>query len=842
MIEFFANLFSVDGFPPRWHCGSWTDFHGWLYIVSDLGVWAAYTAIPAVLVYFVWQKATIPFRRIFWLFGAFILACGLTHLFDAIMFWWPAYRFLGLLEFFTAVVSWATVVALVPIVPQALALRSPQELQREIDARRKAEADLQQVNHELEGRIQERTAELVQINATLKREREWFQTTLVSIGDAVIATDTEGRITFINKVAQSLTGWTERDARHESLDVVFKIVNETTHESAPNPAIRALKEGGIVGLANHTLLISKSGREIPIDDSAAPIRDEDQNVEGVVLVFRDVTQRRKAEGSLRFLADASTTLSSLTDQKNTLQKLARLSIPFFADWCVVYLAKDAQVIERAALAHGDPAKEALLDELQARFPLQWDSPAPSAGVIRTGQSDLTASISPEYLRHAASSDEHYALLTRINPRSHVFVPLVIRDKVIGAIGFMISESDRQYTAADLVLAQELARRAAVALENAGLYQELRTADRRKDEFLAMLAHELRNPLAPIRNALELLKIDTDPQTASWAHQIMQRQVEHIVHLVDDLLDVSRIMQGKIQLKKQPTELGAAVHHALEESKPDFKAQEQQLSLSLPTDEVWLNADPTRLSQIISNLLSNASKYTDGGGKISLEAEAHDGKVTLRVRDSGIGIPQDMLQQIFVPFTQLSSSVDRARGGLGIGLSLVRSLVEMHGGTVIAHSEGLGQGSVFTVEIPTIPGRPAHTKSRWTPSPVIARRVLVVDDNHGAAQTLTLLLKRLWNHEVETVNDGLAGLEKVSGFRPDVVLLDIGLPGMSGYEVAKQIRQLSEGRSLLLVALTGYGQEEDRRKSTAAGFDLHLVKPVTAETIQEVFKHPKLDGR
>jgi PAS domain-containing protein len=233
MYEFFSQLFSSDGFPPRWHCGNWTPFHGWFYIASDIGVWSAYTAIPAVLIYFVWRKTTIPFKGIFLLFGAFILACGLTHLVDAIMFWWPAYRLLGLIEFATAVVSWATVVALVPIVPRALSMRSPEELEREIAARRLAEFNLQRANQDLEHRIQERTAELVQANATLEREREWFQTTLAGIGDAVIATDTEGRVTFVNSVAESLTGWDGDEAKAQPLEAIFKIVNQETRQPAP---------------------------------------------------------------------------------------------------------------------------------------------------------------------------------------------------------------------------------------------------------------------------------------------------------------------------------------------------------------------------------------------------------------------------------------------------------------------------------------------------------------------------------------------------------------------------------------------------------------------------------
>ena len=299
MGDFVGGLFSADGFMPRWYCGDWTDFHGWLYILSDIGVWSAYTAIPAVLIYFVWRNAKIPFKGVFLLFGAFILACGLTHLLDAIMFWWPAYRLLGLVELLTALVSWATVIALVPIVPRALSMRSPEELQREIDARAQAELSLQRANHELEERIQQRTAELVAANATLNEQRELFRTTLASIGDAVIATDTTGKVTFFNPVAESLTGWSQSEATGKLLTDVFRIVNESTRRPADNPALRALRDGKVVGLANHSVLVQRSGRELPIDDSAAPIRDDQHKLVGVVLVFRDITERRRTELALR---------------------------------------------------------------------------------------------------------------------------------------------------------------------------------------------------------------------------------------------------------------------------------------------------------------------------------------------------------------------------------------------------------------------------------------------------------------------------------------------------------------------------------------------------------------
>lgn len=298
MTEFLAHLFDTSDFPARWHCGNWSDFHGWLHILSDLGVWSAYFAIPCILGFFIARRRDLPFRTIFLLFGAFILACGTTHLMEAAIFWWPAYRLAGVIKLLTAAVSWGTVVALVPVVPKVLSMRSPEELEREIALRTKAEQELQHANAELERRVQERTTELQSANAALYREREWFSTTLASIGDAVIATDTDGRVTMLNSVAESLAGWSRREAVGQPLTAIFRIINEKTRQPVEDPASQAIQTGIIIGLANHTLLISKDGTERPIADSAAPIKDDQGAIFGAVLVFRDVSEQRKAEASL----------------------------------------------------------------------------------------------------------------------------------------------------------------------------------------------------------------------------------------------------------------------------------------------------------------------------------------------------------------------------------------------------------------------------------------------------------------------------------------------------------------------------------------------------------------
>lgn len=356
---------------------------------------------------------------------------------------------------------------------------------------------------------------------------------------------------------------------------------------------------------------------------------------------------------------------------------------------------------------------------------------------------------------------------------------------------------------------------------------LAEADRRKNEFLAMLAHELRNPLAPIRNALHILRLgETDHEAIRSASATMERQVAQMVRLVDDLLDVSRISRGKIDLRRGRIELASVVHHAAEASRPAMTAAEQDLTISLPPEPVYLMADPIRLAQVVGNLLNNACKFTDKGGRISLAAALEGGEAVIRVKDNGIGIAADQLHRIFDMFMQVDTSLERSVSGLGIGLSLVKNVVELHGGNVEAHSAGAGQGSEFVIRLPVLLDgvQPRVATTVGEPPPPTLRRVLVVDDNRDSADSLALLF-RLTGNETRTACDGLEAFKAAATFRPEVILLDIGLPKMNGYEACRRIREQPWGKSMILVALTGWGQTEDRQKSKDAGFDGHLVKPV-----------------
>lgn len=504
----------------------------------------------------------------------------------------------------------------------------------------------------------------------VRAQSELLRVTLHSIGDAIVATDAEGVITFINPIAQELIGWNEAESVGKPLASLFHIVNEETGEPSESPVAKVMASGRIAGLANHTLLISRDGTRRPIDDTAAPILDEDGQFVGVVLVFRDISERRRLE-----------------------------------------------------------------HELQQRS------------------------------------------------------------------------------------------------------QDLEERDRRKDEFLAMLAHELRNPLAPIANTLQVLRLQFGKQPdIERAGAMMARQLNHLVRLVDDLLDVSRITRGKLELRRQRLNLAALVGRTVDSVRSLMDERQHRLQIDMPPEALRLEGDPDRLEQVLANLLNNAIKYTPPGGNIHLSAAREGEEVVVRVRDSGIGIRAEALPRLFEMFQQADRVPGRLSEGLGIGLTLVRSLVEMHGGSVSASSAGPNRGSEFVVRLPALPsevGSPAPVSIAPPPSPVRPLRILITDDNLDSAESMALLLAAM-GHETRTAHDGAQALQVLDTFSPEVIFLDIGLPhGLDGYELARRIRHRPGFEKKLLVAMTGYGQDEDRQKSKAAGFDHHLVKPAALDDINRL---------
>lgn len=648
MWDFLLKLFDTSDFPARWHCGHWTRGHGWLHIISDLGVWSAYVAIPCVLIYFAWRKRTLPFRTLFLLFGAFILACGTTHLMEATIFWWPAYRLAGLIKLFTAVVSWATVISLIPIIPQALALRTPAELDAVIQERMRAEEELRQMQIDLEQRVADRTAELTRTNSALRQSEERYRVLVEALSQIVWITEADGRIVEDSPSWRAFTGQTYEEWKG----------NGWLNAVHPEDRVRA---------------------------------QEDWE--------RAVTLRSQYRTEYRVLN--------------------------------------------------------------------------AAGEYRSTEARGVPVLDPE-------------------------------GRIVEWIGVNVDVTEQ--------------RQAAAALQEAG---------RRKDQFLAMLGHELRNPLSGISGAVQVLGyVGSAEPEARAMQEIIERQTGHMVRMIDDLLEVSRISRGKIPIRLERLDLREQVRRTFEDVRPTLAASQLEATLELPAEPVWGAADPTRLGQVLVNLLQNAMKFTDPGGKVSLSLARRGDIAEIAVRDSGIGLSPELISRLFEPFTQGDGSLERSRGGLGLGLALVKGLVELQGGRVTATSAGSGKGAEFIVTLPLQLELPEENSDKdATALALSARRILMIEDQQDVSQPLRTLLERE-GHRVEVATDGPQGLALASREPPDVVLCDIGLPGgMDGYSVARALRDQPATRKVLLIAITGYGQEEDRAQGIRVGFDHYLTKPV-----------------
>ena len=638
-----------------------------------------------------------------------------------------------------------------------------------------------------------------QAERELAAERERLRITLASIGDAVISTDAECRVTYLNGVAEALTGWTQAEAAGRPLPDVFHIINEHTRQPAENPALQALRGGVAVGLANHTVLIARDGTEWPIDDSAAPMLDESGAPVGVVLVFRDVARRRRDE-------EARARLAAIVDSSED-----------------AIISKTLDSVIRTWNTGAERLFGYTAEEAVGR---------PITLIIPTDRLDEEVEILARLTR--GERIEHFETVRRAKDGRQLDISLTvspIRDaegRIIGASKVARDVTERR-RAEEALQASELRLRESV--------EALRDADRRKDEFLALLAHELRNPLAPLRNGLQVMRLASgDADVVAKTRDMMDRQLSHMVRLIDDLLDVSRISSNKMELRRTRVLLADVVSSAVETARPALEAAGHELTVSLPPEPVHLEADLTRLAQVFGNLLNNSAKYTKRGGNIRLAAVWEGDQVVVTVQDTGIGIPAFALPNIFDMFSQVDRSIERSTGGLGIGLALVKGFVEMHGGKVEAASPGQGKGSTFTVRLPVLKDRaesyPGIPAERWPDSAGSKRRILVVDDNQDSATSMAMMLQLLGN-EIRTAQDGLEAVELAEQFRPQVVLMDIGMPNLNGYEATRRIREQPWGRDMAVIALTGWGQEMDRAKSKEAGCDGHLVKPINLPDLEKL---------
>jgi signal transduction histidine kinase/CheY-like chemotaxis protein len=554
-------------------------------------------------------------------------------------------------------------------------------------------------------------------------------------------------------------------------------------------------------------------------------------------------ERHQSASVQRFLLEMSAEFVS-RDYETTLKRLAVRAVPFFADFCFFDVLSSDGSIDRVAWAHVDPDKHRLFDSVREFVPTPSSAFHPITKVLRTGQADLVPEVTDAWMRSVATNQRHLEFMQALELRSLIAVPLLVPGRTLGVLTFCYSASSgRRYCLEDLWLAEDLAHRAAIVVENAGLYHELQDAGRRKDEFLAMLGHELRNPLAPIRTAMQIfrLKGQADPELHALTDMV-DRQVQQLTRLVDDLLDVSRLGHGKINLRMKPVDLKSVVAAAIESSRPLIDARKHALRVSLPRQAVEVQGDAGRLVQVVANLLNNSAKYSDDGGRIDLTMEVIGELAVMRVRDMGIGIDPAILPTIFDLFTQVSGSTSRSESGLGIGLALVRKLVELHGGCVQAVSAGLGHGTELVVRLPlflkvsadhaSAPERP------WSAMNAPPRRILLIDDNRDAADSMAMLL-RFAGHEVRTAYDGQTALALARLEPPEVVICDICMPGMCGFELGRLLRQDLGLRNTLLVALSGYAQDEDQRRSQEAGFNAHLPKPVRLDSLNALLANVDL---
>ena len=656
---------------------------------------------------------------------------------------------------------------------------------------------------------------------------------VASSDDAIVSKTLEGRILSWNAGAERIFGYTAAEAIGQPITMIIP----PEHHAEERRILDQVRQGNRVDHFD-TIRVTKDGRRIAISLTVSPVRDSRGVIIGASKVARDISERKRAEQILleseRRLAAEAAALARLNELSTRLWRTRNLSEGL--DEILT------AVIELLGAENGN------IQLLDSESPLSREVSAADdflrAEALRSGQ---------RIIIEDTETDDTYApyraAARAAGYRSLVSTPLLSADgEPVGLVATYFRSihrpSEQELRRFDLYLRQandfiERCKLEQVLRQNEAA---LRDADRRKDEFLALLAHELRNPLAPIRYTLAANKKGgRTPEQRTEAEEVIERQVAHMSRLLDDLLDVSRITRSRLELKKSSTELTAVVSSAIETARPIPVGKHHTLSVDLPTHAVRFEADLVRLAQVLSNLLINAAKYTDPGGQIRLRAVQEGNDLLIAVGDNGIGIASDMMPRLFTIFSQAKDVLGRAEGGLGIGLSLVRGLVTLHGGSVEARSDGPGKGSEFIVRLPI--GAPAAATQIEAPAEGavpegsgggVGLKILVVDDNRDAADSCATLLE-LCGHHVQTAYTGRNALELAETFRPHALLLDIGLPDFDGYQLARKIRAAPWGSSIVLIALTGWGQEDDRRRAFDAGFDYHLTKPIAPETVESLLR-------
>jgi PAS domain S-box-containing protein len=661
-----------------------------------------------------------------------------------------------------------------------------------------------------------RTEEAMELHAAI----------VASSDDAIVSKSLDGVIKSWNAGAERLFGYTAEEAIGQPIALILpesKLAEEAS-------ILSRLRRGERIEHFE-TTRVAKDGHEVTISLTVSPLRDASGRIYGASKVARDISARKRVElellrqdTQLRLLWETASVLLTTEKPDAMLRGVFSKIAPYLRlDAYLCFIVDEAG--EALRLESWSGVREA---EAAALRRLEFGPYV--CGLVAKERKPIAAG------HIQSSTDESLSVLRRLGLRAYVGSPLVAEGRLLGTLAFATRSKD-EFDADEIEFLETMCRYVTAAYERMRLIRQLRDTDNKKDEFLATLAHELRNPLAPIRNALEIMRVDghTTSAVEQAARLMIERQLEQMVRLIDDLLDVSRITRGRLELRKQRVELADVVGSAVDTSRPLIDAARHELTVQLEREPIYLDADPIRLAQVLSNLLNNAARYMDAGGRIWLTATTEGDAVSISVRDTGVGIPADALPWIFDMFAQVDDSLERSQSGLGIGLTLVKRIVEMHGGQVEARSAGAGQGSEFTVRLRRAVGAAPQPVALEPPLRLphsVSRRVLVADDNRDAAESLGMLL-RLMGNEVRTVHDGIKAVEEAATFRPDVILLDIGMPRLNGYEAARLIREQRWSNGTMIVALTGWGQDEDKRRASEAGFDRHFTKPLDPADLQRL---------
>jgi PAS domain S-box-containing protein len=646
-----------------------------------------------------------------------------------------------------------------------------------------------------------------------------------SCEDAILSIDLHGTITSWNRGAESLYGY----ATDEIVGKPISVLIPPDHQNDFPTIMTRLRSGERIE-HYETSRLRKDGTSVDVSLTVSPIRTDDGHILGASKIARDITQRRRGEETLRrqserlrLLWEAAGVLLAADDPQAMLRALlGKIGPHLGVDAYLNYMVNDG----------GDGLWLSSCEGIAAETAEQLAHLEFGQAICGTVARDRR----PIVAFHIQQSVDPNAQLEKsLGVRAYACNPLLVGNRLLGTLSFASRLKD-EFDAEEVSFIETICHYVTVAYERLRLLDELKAADRRKDEFLAILAHELRNPLAPILSALKVLHIkgSTAPE-ARGSREILSRQVEHLTRLVDDLLDVSRITRNKLELRKSRIDLSEVVTAAIESTRPLIEQCGHELTVSLPPEPIFVDGDMVRLTQVFLNLLNNAAKYTEPPGRIRLVAERHGDTVSVRVQDSGVGIARDKLPHLFEMFYQADRSLERAQSGLGLGLSLVRWLVEAHGGRVEARSGGIGKGSEFVVHLPVFVGEaeslPQGSDER-SEAVATALRIVVADDNRDSADLFAMFL-RLIGNEVYVAYDGVKAVEEVERVKPDAVLLDIGMPRLNGEDACRRIRATPWGSGVVLIAVTGWDQEENRRRIIEAGFDAHLVKPVDPSTVMDL---------